>query len=139
MADRQEIRPIADRLKEERARLKLTQPAVALAGGVSKTTVVGYESAAHAPDAVFLSRLVARDLDLGYVVTGERAAVKAGNSLDWDLFEDVLEVVERFEGLQQRRLTPKNKTRVLRILYCSSIAAGRVDPGVAMAVLTQAA
>lgn len=139
MADRQEIRSIASRLKEERARLKMTQPSVAEAGGVSKTTVVGYEAGTHPPDAVFLSRLVARDLDLSYVVTGERAAVRAGSSLDWELFEDVLEVVETFEERRGRKLPVKNKTRILRILYCSSIAGGRVDAGFAAAVFAEAA
>lgn len=117
----------------------MTQPAAAEAGGVSKTTIVSYESGSHAPDAVFLSRLAARGLDVSYVVLGERAAVRAGSDLDWEVIEDVLEVVETFEERRQRALSPATKARIIRILYSSSVAAGRVDAGVAMAVLAQAA
>lgn len=139
MAERQENRPMSVRLKEERVRLGMTQPAVAEVGGVSKTTIVSYESGAHVPDAVFLSRLAARGLDVSYVLTGERAAVKAGADLDWELLQDVLEVVGTFEERRQRSLSPAGKARIVRILYCSSIASGRVDPGIAMAVLQEAA
>jgi transcriptional regulator with XRE-family HTH domain len=127
------------RLKEERVRLRMTQPAVAEAGGVSKTTIVSYESGAHVPDAVFLGRLADRGLDVSYVLTGERAAVKAGADLDWELLQDVLEVVGTFEERRQQALSTAGKVRIIRILYCSSIASGRVDPGIAMAVLEQAA
>lgn len=130
---------MAARLKEERVRLGMTQPAAAEVGGVSKTTIVSYESGAHVPDAVFLSRLASRGLDVSYVVTGERAAVKAGADLDWDLFQDVLDVVGTFEDRRQRALSTAGKARIIRILYCSSIASGRVDSGMATAVLEQAA
>lgn len=139
MIERQENSTFAARLKEERVRLGMTQPAIAEIGGVSKSTIVSYESGVHVPDAVFLSRLVTRGLDLHFVVTGERAAVKAGADLDWTLFQDVLEVVEAFEDRRQRALSTSGKARIIRILYCSSIASGRVDPGTARAVLEQAA
>jgi transcriptional regulator with XRE-family HTH domain len=139
VAERQEKRPLAARLKEERVRLGLTQPVVAELGGVSKTTIVSYESGAHVPDAVFLGRLASQGLDVCYVVTGERAAVKAGADLDWDLLQDILDVVGTFEERRQQALSSAGKARIIRILYCSSIASGRVDPGIAMAVLEQAA
>lgn len=139
MAESQESRPIAARLKEERSRLGMTQPVVAELGGVSKTTVVSYESGVHVPDAVFLSRLAARGFDVGYVLSGERAAIKAGADLDWDLLQGVMEVVSTFEERRQRGLTPAVKVRIIRILYSSSVAAGRVDPGIARVVFDQAA
>lgn len=139
MDERQEKRPIGARLKEERVRLGMTQPAAAEAGGVSKTTIVSYESGSHAPDAVFLSRLAVHGLDLSYVVTGEPASVRAGTDLDWQLLEGVLEVIELFEVRRQRALSAAGKARIIRILYCSSVAAGRVDPGIAKAVFEQAA
>lgn len=120
-------------------RLGFTQPKVAEVCGVSKTTVVGYESGAHLPDALFLSRVGSLGMDVGYVVTGDRAVVKAGTDLDWELLEDVLEVVQSFEGRRQRTLSPKGKARIIRILYNASSATGRVDPGVASAVLDEAA
>lgn len=120
-------------------RLGITQPKVAEAGGVSKTTVIGYESGAHLPDALFLSRVRELGMDVGYVVTGERAVVKAGTDFDWDLLEVLLEVVESFEDRRQRALSPKGKARIIRILYNASSATGRVDSGLARAVLDEAA
>lgn len=60
------------RLQAERQRLRLTQPALAEVGGVSKTTQVNYESGMRSPDADYLARVASQGLDVLYVVTGCR-------------------------------------------------------------------
>ena len=51
------IKPFGQRLKAERLRLQLSQAQLADAGGVSKSTQVGYESNAYIPDLEYLARV----------------------------------------------------------------------------------
>lgn len=64
---------IGDRLKEERERLGLTQPAFAAIAGVSKRTVIDWQNGVSSPTAVQLSALMAAGLDGAYLLTGIRA------------------------------------------------------------------
>jgi transcriptional regulator with XRE-family HTH domain len=63
---------IGVRLKEERARLKLSQTDLGAAGGVGKTTQINYEKGVGSPDATYLAAVAEKGVDVLYVVTGER-------------------------------------------------------------------
>ncbi|MEG0920288.1 MAG: XRE family transcriptional regulator [Comamonas sp.] len=63
---------IGDRLREERVRLGLTQPAIGEIGGVTKKTQMLYEGGERAPDANYLSAIAAHGADVRYVLTGAR-------------------------------------------------------------------
>lgn len=139
MDNYQIIRTIANRLREERLRAKLTQPALALIGGVSKTTQSGYESALHAPDALYLSRIDNHGLDSAFIVTGQLSAVSAGAKLNWDLLAELIGVLDIFEQKKGTTLDAKMKARLLRVLYAASIAEGRVDPAITSTLLIYAA
>ncbi len=139
MDERQDIRTVAERLREERIRAKLTQPALAAIGGVSKTTQSGYESALHPPDALYLGRIENHGIDSYFVVTGKRAIVRAGSTLDWELMAGLLDVLDRFEQDHSTKLNNTTKARLLRVLYAASIGVGCIDPIVAAAVLKDAA
>lgn len=65
---------IGDRLREERGRLKMSQPAFGEAGGVTKKTQMLYESGERFPDARYLAAIAAIGVDVAYVVTGARMA-----------------------------------------------------------------
>ena len=64
---------IGDRLKEERERLGLTQPAFAEIAGVSKRTVIDWQNGVSSPTATQLAALMAAGLDGAYLLTGLRA------------------------------------------------------------------
>ncbi|SDG22055.1 Helix-turn-helix [Onishia taeanensis] len=64
---------IAERLREERLRLELSQTELAAAGGVGKTTQINYEKGARNPDSAYLSALAGIGLDVQYVLTGLRS------------------------------------------------------------------
>lgn len=64
---------IHERLKSERERLGLSQPRVAELLGVGKTTVINWEKASSAPDAVQLSAFAAAGADVLYILTGQRS------------------------------------------------------------------
>lgn len=65
---------VAERLKEERERLALSQPRFGDLAGVVKQTVIQWEKGASAPDAIQLSKLAAAGADVQYILTGERTA-----------------------------------------------------------------
>lgn len=62
------------RLRAERTRLGLTQPALAEIGGVSRETQINYEKDDRSPNCDYLARVLAQGLDVLYVLTGERAS-----------------------------------------------------------------
>lgn len=66
---------IGVRLKEERERLKLGQPAVTRLTGAAKKTQYNYENGVSAPDAEFLAALSTAGMDVFYVLTGQRSAI----------------------------------------------------------------
>lgn len=67
---------VADRLKKERIRLKLSQTELGNLLGKGKTTVINWEKSVGAPDAVQLSVLQENNFDVNYIVTGVRFAEK---------------------------------------------------------------
>lgn len=69
---------IGDRIKGERARLKLSQPAFGELAGATKWTVINWEKGESSPDAGQLARLGEAGMDVLYVVTGVRGGVAGG-------------------------------------------------------------
>ncbi len=68
---------VGERLRAERERLGVNQTDFAEAGGVSKVSQFNYESGRRAPDAAYLALVAALGVDVGYVLTGQRAAPAA--------------------------------------------------------------
>ncbi|MBK1686218.1 helix-turn-helix domain-containing protein [Rubrivivax gelatinosus] len=65
---------LADRLREERARLGLTQTEFGALGQVSKDAQLRYERGDRVPDAAYLAAVAGHGVDVLYVVTGVRSA-----------------------------------------------------------------
>lgn len=63
---------IGARLREERERLKLTQPSIAQAAGTTKQTQHAYETNRTPPKASYLAEVASLGVDVAYVVTGTR-------------------------------------------------------------------
>jgi transcriptional regulator with XRE-family HTH domain len=66
---------IGERLRQERERLGLTQPAFADAAGAAKRTLIDWEKGVSSPTAVQLGALAAVGADVLYIVTGQRSQV----------------------------------------------------------------
>lgn len=64
---------IGRRLLKERERLGLTQTEMGKAGGVGKTTQIKYEGGVSYPTAAYLEAMDQIDVDVLYVVTGNKA------------------------------------------------------------------
>ncbi|WP_414143990.1 helix-turn-helix domain-containing protein [Burkholderia stagnalis] len=65
---------IGSRLRDERLRIGLSQDEFATVGGVARRSQSAYESDERAPDAAYLLAVREIGVDIGYVLTGERAA-----------------------------------------------------------------
>ena len=63
----------SERLKAERGRLRLSQAAMAEAGGVGLNSQSNYENGHRSPDAEYLARVAAIGVDVTYLLTGVRA------------------------------------------------------------------
>ena len=61
-----------DRIREERARLRLNQTKFGELGGVTKKTQMLYESSERSPDATYLSAVATAGVDVPYILTGNR-------------------------------------------------------------------
>ena len=64
--------PIGKRLREERERLGLSQPAFAAVAGTTKQTLFSWETGKTAPDGFQLSALATTGADVLYILTGQR-------------------------------------------------------------------
>jgi transcriptional regulator with XRE-family HTH domain len=64
---------LGERLRRERERLGLTQPAFAEAAGAAKRTLIDWEKGVSSPTAVQLGALAAIGADVLYIVTGQRS------------------------------------------------------------------
>lgn len=61
---------IGERLKEERERLGLTQPAFAELAGAKKRTLIDWEKGVSSPTSVQLAALSTQRVDVLYILTG---------------------------------------------------------------------
>lgn len=71
---------IGERLREERERLGLSQPAFAEVGGVQKRAQINYEKDERHPDAAYLAAVAEAGVDVLYVLTGQHAQNVTGQS-----------------------------------------------------------
>ena len=66
---------IGERLREERERLGMSQPAFAAIANTTKQTLFSWETGRTAPDGFQLAALNATGVDVLFVVTGQRSQV----------------------------------------------------------------
>lgn len=66
---------VGRRLREERERLALSQPALAGHGGTTKKTQIDYEKGVSGPKAEYLARVAEIGVDVQYVITGVRSSM----------------------------------------------------------------
>lgn len=83
-----------ERLKEERARLGLTQEAFGAVGGVKKLAQISYEQDKRYPDVGYMIALAAIGVDVGYVMLA-KPSVEA-------LAKDESELLAGYRGLDIR-------------------------------------
>jgi transcriptional regulator with XRE-family HTH domain len=114
---------LADRLREERTRLALTQDQMAAAAGLNRTAQIRYEKGERNPDADYLAAVASVGVDIGYVVTGVTTAA---------LGKDEVELLRRY-----RATTPEVRAAVLGALGIVAVStSGGVQIGNASQIIT---
>lgn len=103
---------ICDTIKFERERLGFTQEHFAKLCGVSRRSQANYESGIRAPDADYLTAAIKAGCDLEFLFNGTRS-----KQLDEAALEDCIEILEDALVLAGRKLTAKQKARVICVLY----------------------
>lgn len=90
----------SERLKAERARLRLSQAEMAEVGGVGLNSQSNYENGHRSPDAAYLERVAAHGVDITYLLTGVRAPVVVveGKAEAQAVEETVMRAVTREEA-----------------------------------------
>lgn len=98
---------IGNRLKEERARLGITQEKMALAGGVQKRAQARYESGERCPDGHYLARVAELGADVNYILTGVRITqAKQGDNGRGNFDEEdvrMLNMIKRLPEPQKKK------------------------------------
>lgn len=94
---------IGERLREERVRLGYNQGDFAAIAGVAKTSQFNYEKGDRSPDAVYLSAVAQKGVDVLYVVTGKRMPESAGS-----LSAEEARLVERYRLMSSEGRTTIN-------------------------------
>lgn len=111
---------IGERLKEERTRLNLSVGEFASFTGVSDRSQRNYEGGERLPDAGYLARAKGIHVDVVYVLTGERSALKNEAEEIEKQSDQVQTVVRLFEEALQARgktLDPPQKADCIRWIY----------------------
>jgi transcriptional regulator with XRE-family HTH domain len=105
-----------ERLREERERLGLTQPAFAAVGGVTKMSQINYEKGDRKPDSAYLTAIAAIGADVFYILTGRRSLAP--------LTPDELELLERF-----RAASLEGKAAAIGALLGAATAGTKINVG----------
>lgn len=111
---------IGVRLKEERERLGMTQPAFAEVAGAAKRTLIEWEKGTTSPSAVQLSALHEIGVDLQYVLLGLRSPkvpLRAGITLH-EVTEAVLTPDEAALLDNYRHCSTEGKNAVKTTVSC---------------------
>jgi transcriptional regulator with XRE-family HTH domain len=107
------------RLRDERARLRMSQTELATAVGISKNTQLGYEKGERNPDAGYLIAVAALGIDVNFVLFGKAMPTPADSLSEFEA--ELLRYI--------RSMSDYNKESVRRMAFAMAAADGALDSG----------
>jgi transcriptional regulator with XRE-family HTH domain len=113
------------RLREERERLRLSQPAFAELGGVKRVSQHLYEHGERFPDVQYLENLKQHGVDVLYLVFGRRSVgIEEGDRLEFSaqLLFDIYRVVDEFARDEYGELLPFEARFKLFQFLCAALS-----------------
>lgn len=116
------------RLRQERTRLGLTQPAFAELGGVKRVSQHLYEQDVRVPDVNYLLRLPVHGVDVGFLLSGKRSLTSAAEDLipRWRAVKAFRAVEEFASSRSAPPLTYLERERLFETL-CAALAEDDTD------------
>ncbi len=103
---------LAERLKEERKRLDMSQKEIAQKVSVNRETWSRYETAKMLPSTVVLLNAMELGLDVAYVITGKKTEVSYTKKEIKSLALKASEEVATYNSLPDMKLTAREKALV---------------------------
>jgi transcriptional regulator with XRE-family HTH domain len=120
-------RDFGNRLRLERARLHLSQSAVALAAGIAKSTQVAYELGTRTPNIEYVHGLSALGFDVWHVLYGVRSERRASQVFNWDMLKEIHEAIRAWCERKELELTPGEEMDLAHALYDQFLADAVVE------------
>lgn len=112
------VEGFADRLRQERERLGLSQDKFGQSVDVSRVTQSNYEQGVREPGITYLSALGRTGCDLRFLLFGEEADVQYLDLMDWELHDQVWDWVDRVAVDAKGRPYPSNiRKKFFRLAY----------------------
>ncbi len=109
------------RLRAERERLRLTQPAAAKRLEIPFATYRSYESGRSEPPISFLARMTNAGMDSLFVAIGRSFGDRKGDVVDWVLLREIIQIVCSWSASRPRQLDPDETIRYVETAYrCAS-------------------
>jgi len=115
------------RLKLERKRLGMTQQDMATAGGVSKSSQVGYEAGARVPDLNYLRRISAAGADVTLIVLDQYQSYEGLRPFDWGLHDQLLKTIDDWLDERDLEMPHDKRMSLLRLFMAHFDVVKRVD------------
>ncbi len=119
-----------ERLREERARIGLTQTAMAEIGGIKRTTQHIYETDIRVPDLHYLTRIRDAGADLAFLILGERQTGGRTDMLaiSYLTLSNIYQVVDEFcIDAKGKPLPLESRVRFFQLLCVSMKGRGSND------------
>lgn len=123
----QKNEPFGDRLRAERHRLGLTQTALGELGGVSKTSVVGYEAGNYTPDIAFLAGVADGGVDPIFVLQGESAEAFVADRFNWALAAELGSLVDAWAEARSVPTAAAARWQLIEHFYRQLCTQGTID------------
>ena len=112
------VEGFADRLRQERERLGLSQDKFGQTVDVSRVTQSNYEQGVREPGITYLSALGRAGCDLRFVLFGESDESHFLDLMDWELHDQVWDWVDRVAVDAKGRPYPSNiRKKFFRLVY----------------------
>lgn len=117
-----------ERIRQERARLQMTQAEFARVAGVSRAAQVHYELGQRVPDLNYLAALY-EHVDVSYIISGETMAQRCGRRIDVEVCQAIFAAVDAWAAETGRSVGAKLRAELFLLFYQQFTATGRVEPG----------
>lgn len=114
------------RIREERQRLKLNQSEFAALAGVSRGAQAHYELEQRVPDLKYLAALHG-EVDVPYLITGERISQQAGGQLDPKVLESVLTAIDLWVKETGRVLSNATRAELVVLFVQQAMSTGKIE------------
>ncbi|KZC36496.1 MULTISPECIES: helix-turn-helix domain-containing protein [Rhodanobacter] len=115
----------SERLRAEREKRGLTQPAAAGHLGIPLATYRSYESGRSEPPISLLAKMMAAGMDGMFVAVGRSLNELTSESIDWALLSEITQILHDWSSSRPRPLDADELARFMRTSYLWAARMGR--------------